>query len=232
MKKLILSLVALLILQSSVEAQVMFFPLGWQDYKPMPVGPPKIRVIETDPYKLLIAESMLLSKKEFSFPHSPAAYDYWARAVETVALQLEILDPRENRYVLSQPQDFNADLKLLQGRYHELRDAPFVAEQVRFPECSMVNEMMAFNRAYRADLVNRLTLDTIHENELRAALAETDQLYRIWDAVRDFKCDYYYITVKRQAAKTLRELIGAEAYYSGNLPPHVPIWRFPVWEGP
>jgi hypothetical protein len=32
--------------------------------------------------------------------------------------------------------------------------------------------------------------------------------------------------VRRQALKQLRTLIGAEAYYTGQLPPHVPLWRF------
>ena len=42
----------------------------------------------------------------------------------TVALKWEILDPREVRYVLTRPEDFAADLKLLQRRYHELANAP------------------------------------------------------------------------------------------------------------
>ena len=151
-----------------------------------------------------------------------------APALQRLAIDCEILDPRENRYVLAQPQDFAADLKLLQCRYRELQTAPRLQECTRFPERSLVNEMMAFNRAYRSDLVTRLALDTIHEDELRAAVTETDHLYRIWDAIRDARCDYYYITVRRQALQQLRELIGAQAYYSGNLPPHVPMWRFPV----
>jgi hypothetical protein len=43
--------------------------------------------------------------------------------------------------------------------------------------------------------------------------------------VRDARCDYYYVTVRRLALKRLRELVGDEAYYAGNLPPCVPIWR-------
>jgi hypothetical protein len=58
------------------------------------------------------------------------------------------------------------------------------------------------------------------------ALQETDRLYQVWDAVRDARCDYYYVTVRRQALKRLRELIGDEAYYSASFPPCVPFWRF------
>ena len=70
-------------------------------------------------------------------------------------------------------------------------------------------------------------MDLVHGDELRIALNETDHLYQVWDSVRDARCNYYYVTVRRQALKTLREMIGTEAFYRGELPPHVPVWRFP-----
>jgi hypothetical protein len=182
-------------------------------------------------FKYVLAAALLTAPPDsLEFTDAAAVHEALAPALQRVAVDWEILDPRENKYVLSQPQDFPADLKLLQGRYRELVNAPCLEECVRFPERALVNDMMSFNRAYRNDLATRLTLDTVHEEELRAALTETDHLYRIWDAVRDARCDYYYITVRRQALQQLRELIGPEAYYSGRLPPHVPVWRFPVLE--
>ena len=56
--------------------------------------------------------------------------------------------------------------------------------------------------------------------------AEVDRLYQIWDTTRDARCEYYYIHVRRGALKKLRDAVGEEAYYSGTLPPHVPVWRF------
>jgi hypothetical protein len=181
--------------------------------------------------KYALAAALLTTPPDAITLSDPASvHKELAPAIRHLALAWEILDTRENRYVLSQPQDFAADLKLLQGRYRELRNAPCLEECNRFPARALVNDMMAFNRAYRNDLVTRLALDTIHEDELRAALAETDHLYRVWDAVRDARCDYYYITVRRQALAQLRDLIGAQAYYSGDLPPHVPLWRFPIFD--
>jgi hypothetical protein len=58
------------------------------------------------------------------------------------------------------------------------------------------------------------------------ALKETDSLYQVWDSVRDARCEYYYITVRRQALKRLQQMIGPDAYNAANLPPHVPLWRF------
>ena len=48
-------------------------------------------------------------------------------------------------------------------------------------------------------------------------MIECDCLYQIWDLVRESNCDYYYITVRRQALKKLRDTIGAPAYTSGVL---------------
>ena len=86
--------------------------------------------------------------------------------------------------------------------------------------------LLAFNRAYRQHIDVRQPLELLNWWELRVALQETDHLYQVWDAVRDARCDYYYVTVRRLALKRLRDLVGEEAYYSSNLPPCVPLWRF------
>lgn len=142
------------------------------------------------------------------------------------AVKLEILDPREVRYILARPDDFFSDLGLLGRRYNELADAPSLNDCFRFPNRETVNELLAFNRAYRQHLSSRQPLELTHWWDLRKAIQETDQLYQVWDTVRDARCDYYYVTVRRQALKKLRTMLGDQAYYQGNLPPFVPLWRF------
>ena len=146
--------------------------------------------------------------------------------LQALAVKWEILDPRESRYILARQDDFVTDLNLLRRRYHELANAPAVADSRRFPERAVVNDLLTFNRAYRQHIDIRQPLELIHWWELRTALQETDHLYQVWDSVRDARCDYYYVTVRRQALKRLRDLIGEEAYYSSTLPPCVPLWRF------
>jgi hypothetical protein len=146
--------------------------------------------------------------------------------MQSLAVKWEILDAREVRYILARQEDFAADLNLLRRRYHDLANAPALADSQRFPDRAVVNDLLASNRAYRQHVDVRQPLELIHWWDLRTALQETDHLYQVWDAVRDARCDYYYVTVRRQALKRLRELIGEEAYYSANLPPVVPLWRF------
>lgn len=133
----------------------------------------------------------------------------------------ELLDPREVRYVLVRPEDIDSDLAMLHRRLANLQGAPYSAEAERFPERTVVNDFLAFNRSYRLHILTGL--GTQAEGE---ALREIDQLYDIWDTVRDARCEYYYVTVRRQALLRLRDLVGAEAFATGQLPPYVPLWRF------
>lgn len=162
-------------------------------------------------------------------PEPPVASQDWPAlqsSLQRLAVEMEILDPREVRYVLSRPEDFETDLNLLRRRYQEAVDAPPLSDSDRFPDRNSVNEYLSFNRAYRRYLEARQPLEPDRIWQFREALRETDWLYQVWDAVRDARCEFYYVTVRRQALKHLRALVGPKAYYSGQLPPYVPVWRF------
>ena len=162
-------------------------------------------------------------------PEPPIDSQDWPavqEALHKLAVEWEILDPREVRYVLARAEDFESDLNMLRRRYQDLKDAPKLTDCQRFPDRGTVNDLLAFNRAYRRHLDARQALEQDRCAQLRAAQKETDWLYQVWDSVRDARCDYYYITVRRQALKRLHEMIGADAYDHGELPPFVPLWYF------
>src|SRR5262245_53037382 len=73
-----------------------------------------------------------------------ALHGFAAPAMKALALDWELLDPREIDY-LKNPEDFASDLKLLQGRFAELQDAPRAATVNYFPGRDLVNDMLAFN---------------------------------------------------------------------------------------
>lgn len=179
-------------------------------------------------YECILAAVLLTSPKELPLD---AQGKVWASAMRptmvAMALDMEILDPRENGFYFGPSHDCANDLLTLQGRYQELKEMPSLADAERFPERKLINELLTHNRAYRNELQRRLTVDLVHAEELRTALSETDQLYHVWDTVRDARCEYYYVTVRRQALNLLRELIGTEAFYTGKLPPYLPAWHFP-----
>jgi hypothetical protein len=179
-------------------------------------------------YQCLLAVTLLSAPPDaVDLTDPPPDYAVLRPVLQQMAVQWEILDPREVRYVLARAEDFQADMKLLRRRYRNLSSAPRLSECDRFPDRTVVNDLLNFNRAYRQFLTVRQPVNLIHGDELREALNETDRLYQVWDAVRDARCNYYYVTVRRQALQQLRELVGVDAFYRGSLPPHVPVWRFP-----
>jgi hypothetical protein len=182
-----------------------------------------------DPFRLLMAVLLLTGPgADFEAPEAAAPHANCAAALRLLALHLEILDPLET-HVLAHPQEFAADLRVLRGRYQEFAAAPQLHECFRLPERALVEDLLVFNRSLQKDLKDRLFLDRIHAADLQTALEETEQLFQVWDAVREARCEYYYVTARRQALQQLRNLIGMDAFYTGQLPPHVPLWRIPEY---
>jgi hypothetical protein len=176
---------------------------------------------------LILAAALLTAPVDT--PEQTPAEENWVAvrdAVHKIAVDWEIMDPREARYLLATRDDFEPDLNLLRKRFVELADAPKLAACNRLPDRHMVNELIKFNREYRKNLEERQAWELDRADILSNAICETDRLYRQWDAIRDAQCEFYYVTVRRAALKKLRDGIGEEAFSVGRLPPHVPAWRF------
>lgn len=178
----------------------------------------------------LILAAMLLTAPIGTPEQVPPAERWQAlqAAIHQTAIDWEILDPRETRYVLAKPEDFQEDLDFLRRRRNDLADAPFVGESDRLPSRQAVNDNIRFNRAYRKKLETRMQWEPDRASVIGEAIRETEKLYKIWDAIRDAKCDFHYITVRRLALKKLKDMVGPEIYLTGELPPYVPEWRFAV----
>ena len=147
-------------------------------------------------------------------------------AVQQVAVDWEILDRRETTYVLTKPEDFQADLDFLRKRKADLADAPMLAEANRLPDARLMDNNIQFNRAYRKNLEKRMQWEADRADLIGEAVRETDRLYKLWDAMREAKGDFQYVTSRRLALKRLKDGIGEQMYNSGELPPYVPEWRF------
>jgi hypothetical protein len=179
------------------------------------------------PYNLLLATALLTAPPDaLQTPKDLSLYAGLREPLRELAIQWEILDPREAPFMLARAEEFPDDLNMLRRRYQELSDAPSVHDALRFPSRALVTDYLDFNRSYRRYLDLRQPVDRARWWEYQTALEETEQLYHIWDTVRDARCECYYIHIRRRALKTLRTTIGEEDYYNGKLPPYVPLWRF------
>lgn len=177
----------------------------------------------------LVAAVLLTSAPEVPASSEALAWAATCRApLLALALDAQVIDPRERFHFLNDSQDTARDVKALQSRFQDFAFAPLAEEALRFPDRKTTEDFLAFNRDYQKHLMARLEIDSVNGVHLRLAMQETDQLHKVWCAVLDARRGYHDITVRRQALQLLRELIGDEAFYSGRLPPYVPVWRLPV----
>lgn len=176
-----------------------------------------------------LALAFLLLTSPPGLPEQAPDATRWAvvqASVQKLAIDWEILDPRETRYILARPDEFGIDVNLLRRRYLDLKDVPRLADAQRLPDRHTAADLLQFNRGFRKTLDSRRILETDRTDDWLQVIRETDRLYQVWDAVRDARCDFYYVTVRRQALRKLKDLLGEEDWESAKLPPAVPTWRF------
>ena len=114
------------------------------------------------------------------------------------------------------------------------KDAPKVEEAIyRFPlPLVQINELITFNRGYKAKLQIRLPMEKDREELILKVIKETDECYRNWDYIRDVKGSYTVYN-KRVAFLNFKNAMLNYQYKdepnfweSGEMPPYVPYWRF------
>src|SRR5262249_5556218 len=155
----------------------------------------------------MLAVAVLLAPVDQGTPVSLQEHAYLAATVQAVAVSWEVLDPRESSYVLAKPEHFDTDLQLVRRRYHDLAGAPPVVDVQRFPSRDVVCELLSFNRDYHRTLVRKQDVMGVRAG-VAEAISETDELYHVWDVVRDAQSEFYYVSVRREALATLRQVIG------------------------
>lgn len=171
---------------------------------------------------LFFALALLASPAE----PSPSVIQYARHELRLIAVATENIDAREVPQMFRVPAEMTTDLRLIKKRIHDLNDAPFLVDALRFNiDRDICGECLAFNRAYRIHLQRMIELYP-QDERWQIAQREADQLYRIWDWLRDAKCEFYYCHVRRAALRDLRNAIGDVAFNAGVMPMHVPSWRF------
>ena len=177
------------------------------------------------PVTCVLAIALLSAAPDAPIPSiEPGDWPAVQAAVWGLAVEWELLDAREER--LQQLEHFSADLTVLRQRYADLKGAPMLRDSNRFPERGAIGDVLSFNRTYRRNLEQRRAVDRDRADSIHDAACEADALYRVWDSVREARCEIYYVPVRRLALARLRESIGEGNFQAGLLPPPVPLWRF------
>jgi hypothetical protein len=165
---------------------------------------------------------LLLSPIDLPTPHR-AAEPRWL-ALKRIALQLEVVGPHE-RWVT----DYRSEVRYVRRHLWELADAPPLADCWWLPSPNEIKECRCFNLGYQRSLEQRRMLRLHRHDELTEALRETQQLAEAWRLVDTASCASNSWVCRRRALARLREVLGPDAYYSGVMPPCVPLWRFAAY---
>jgi hypothetical protein len=138
-----------------------------------------------------------------------------------VALRLEVVGPHE-RWV----DDFHSELCYVRRHWRALTSAPPLCDGDRLPPLPIIKQCRDFNHAYQRCLDLRRQVLLYREAELTGALDEARRLCCVWSLMETAACPTQSWAYRRRALLALREQLGPEAYYSGEMPPCVPLWRF------
>lgn len=144
-------------------------------------------------------------------------------ALVRVSLELEVLDKRETYFfnVTWKPAT-QVDLDRIRDRVEELADAPPMSLIDTWPAQSIFQERCSFNRRYLRWVEDRWREETDRRHLYGEVMEEANFCYRVNDLIRDARSDYFYVHVKRRAAKQAIALAGEDLFDV----PAVPLWRF------
>lgn len=197
---------------------------------PVPCPTPAPVVVATDaptPSDLLIAATILDAPRDTPVPEFEHAQWLKVRgAIHAVARQREIMDEREERYLCAQKEDFVNDIDILRKRNVDLMDAPKLVDLNRFVDRGTANDLLRFNRAFKQEIEKRMVWEADRADIFEQVLKYNEKCYHAWDAFRDARCDFYYVSVRRVALKKFRDAIGETDYNLGKMPDYVPTWAF------
>jgi len=106
-----------------------------------------------------------------------------------------------------------------------LDDRPPAEDLQRFPPAAVCKQQLVANGQYHANVNARLVLEPGNYWDLRDCLREANECYWAWYWLH-YAQSCGSAEDRRNALAQVRELIGWDLYYSGLMPPCVPIWRF------
>lgn len=139
-------------------------------------------------------------------------------AVKAVCVHWQVLDDSSTIWFRGRSVDpFHSDVRILRGMLAKLQDAPPVTDAMLFPPLDVIEQAVADNRSRQKFLDATAQLELVYAAEVAVLIERNQQLYRMWDAVRDARRLGNGVYMRREGLQRLRNLIGEDAYYRGQL---------------
>jgi hypothetical protein len=164
---------------------------------------------------------LLLIVSPFEIPVPRRVSEPYWHALKQTAWSLELTGPR-----CPWITDFRSEVRWVRLRWRESADYPRLADCQRLPKPETIQQLLAFNAAYRNCMEVRRCLRRQEWDLLTDTIEETEWLGCVWQAAREAMAEDQNWFCRRRALYRLQQLIGPEPYSCGCLPPCVPLWRF------
>lgn len=174
----------------------------------------------------LIALALLASDQEIK-----QDFSHLVPVILQIAIEKELVGPVETKLYFSEHESPIGDMEYLRKYYREFKDTPYLGDVKYFPTLSTLLDGRNFNEEYRKSIARFQSIETYQSEKFNwctSVLIESEFLYQIWDNAFTAANENYYYVTRRMALKNLKKVLGNDLYYSGQLPPVVPEWRF--WE--
>lgn len=171
-------------------------------------------------HELALAASLITAPDEAPLPEIDYDWLQLQSALHRLAIDWEIMDSREKRWLIAKPEELAIDIKELRRRYNCLLRAPRIADADRFPSKHIICRVLADNRNLKQQIEIKMVLELDRLSYYRAALYELEESSRAWQILEIVQGDFYgYVFARRMALKRLLDELGPEAYGNAMMPP-------------
>lgn len=168
----------------------------------------------------------LLTSPDEPEPVPEAARPLLFAPMRHLAVSMDLLSEKESGWHLHlwTKASWRGDLENLRCRYRDVKDAPPSTDARLFPTAEHCQKLIDFNVEHQSWLDAQVII--FPWKNFDNWIAENRKLKYTWELVKYSTQDYHDLSKRRLALKHLRHTLGDDAYYRGQLPPHVPVWRF------
>lgn len=158
-----------------------------------------------------------------NWPSKEAEFTALNVALVRMAVAMEVLDSREGAYTFNQTIESvaSADLDRIRERVFDLADSPSVATIESWPDREVFIQRCHFNRRYLAHIEGLWRAEPDRKHLYEEVIGEINWLYQVNDLMRDARSEYFYVYVRRRAAKRAIQMAGDQIFDC----PAAPIWR-------
>lgn len=177
----------------------------------------------------MLAQTLIyqgLKFEQFSLENIVKANPKVIFALKDIALEEELTDSRENNYLFIKDEELTSDIRIIAGRFEQLKDSPLLAEVNKLPTLEECKNNLNFNRQYQKELDKHYRWNTVKRDILAEYISCNKKYAEFWQSAVDARSEFFYTLPRRRALLKIVETIGRENFNKGIFLKPVPYEQF------